>query len=274
MTDPIEINRRNWDERAAIHARDTTGFYGLDRVRSDDDRLHSIEAAELGDISRKKVLHLQCHIGTDTLRLVRLGASAIGLDFSAEAIRTARRLADEAGVKADFVVGRVDDAPELTPGPFDLVYVTWGAICWLPDLTVWARVIAKVLAPGGELYCADAHPSFVLMEEREGRLEPTYDFQTPVDRPLEFTSERTYTGDPTVMTHQSTREWIHSMSAILGALIEAGLTIRMFHEHEVLPSRALPMMVPSSDRRWRLPDAHPRLPLSFSLRARKDHLGI
>jgi SAM-dependent methyltransferase len=270
MIDPIEVNRRNWDERAIIHARDTTGFYRLDRVRSDDDRLHPIEATELGDISQKKVLHLQCHMGTDTLRLVRLGAIATGLDFSAEAIRTARRLTDEAGLQADFVEGRVDEAPRLAPGPFDLVYVTWGTICWLPDLKVWADVIRTVLAPGGELNLADAHPSFLLMEDRGGKLEPAYDFQTPVDHPLEFTSETTYTGDPTVMSHQATREWIHPLSAIIGALIEAGLTLNMFHEHELLPWRSLRIMVPASDGCWRLPDGHPRFPLSFSLRARRD----
>lgn len=270
MTDPIEINRRNWDERATIHARDTTGFYALDRVRSNEDRLHSIEAAELGDISRKKVLHLQCHIGTDTLRLVRLGAIVTGLDFSAEAIRAARRLADEAGLKADFVEGRVDEASRLAPGPFDLVYVTWGTICWLPDLTVWANAIAAVLAPGGELYFADAHPSFRIMEERGGKLEPAYDFRTPVDRPIEFTSETTYTGDQTVMINQSTREWMHPLSAILEALIGAGLAIKMFHEHEVLPWQDSRIMVPSSDGLWRLPDGCPRFPLSFSLKARKE----
>src|SRR5215831_9145970 len=269
MTDPIEINRRNWNERAVIHARDRTGFYGLDRVRSGEATLRSIEAVELGDISQKSVLHLQCHIGTDTLRLVRCGAIVTGLDFSAEAISVARRLASEARLKAEFVEGRVDEAPRLTPGPFDLVYVTWGTICWLPDLRVWARVIATVLAPGGELYFADAHPSFLLMEEREGKLEPMYDFQTPADRPLEFSDATTCTGDPTIMTHQSTREWIHPLSAILGAIIDVGLTIVMFREHEVLPWRGVPSLVPASDRLWRLPDGHPRIPLSFSVRAKK-----
>jgi SAM-dependent methyltransferase len=270
MTDPIEINRRNWDERAIIHARDTTKFYGLDRARSGEDGFHGVEAAELGDITGKKVLHLQCHIGTDTLRLVRCGAIATGLDFSGEAIQAARRLAGEAGLKIDFFEGHVDEAPRLTPGPFDLVYVTWGTICWLPDLMVWARVIATVLASGGELYFADGHPGFLLMEERGGKLEPTYDFETPVDRPLAFKEETTYTGDATVMTHQSTRQWIHPLSAILSSLIEAGLTIKMFHEHQILPWRGLPMMVPAPDGWWRLPDGHPQFPVSFSLRARKE----
>jgi len=270
MSDPIDINRRSWDERAIIHARDTTGFYGLDRVRSGKDRLRSFEAAELGDISGKRALHLQCHIGTDTLRLARCGAIVTGLDFSGEAIRVARRLAAEAGLAANFLEGRVDDAPRLAPGPFDLVYVTWGTICWLPDLTIWARVIAAVLAAGGELYLADAHPGFVLMEAPAGKLEPTYDFATPAERPLEFTTETTYNGDAAILTHQATREWLHPLSRIFGALIDAGLTINMFHEHETLPWRGSPLMVPASDGHWRLPDGHPRFPVSFSLKAHKQ----
>jgi SAM-dependent methyltransferase len=269
MVDPIDVNRRNWDERASIHARDTTGDYMLDRFRAGEDALHTIEAAELGDIFGKHVLHLQCHIGRDTLCLVRRGAVATGLDFSGVALDFARRLVDETGLRANFVQGTVDEAPYLTPGPFDLVFTTWGTICWLPDVRVWARVIASVLVPNGELYFADAHPGFLILEQHAGKLASMYDFQTPADRPLEFVDATTYTGDPTVMTHQSTREWIHSLSAILGALIDAGLTIAMFREHEVLPWRGLQCLVPASDRMWRLPDGYPRIPLSFSLRAKK-----
>jgi SAM-dependent methyltransferase len=269
MTDHIEINRRNWDERASIHARDTTGDYMLDRFRAGEDALHAIEAAELGDIQGKRVLHLQCHIGRDTLCLVRRGATATGLDFSAAALDVARRLSAESGLKADFVEGTVDQAPELTPGPFDLVFTTWGTICWLPDMKQWAKVIASVLAPGGELYFADAHPGFNVLEEHAGKYAPTYDYQTPPDRPLQFVTETTYTSDPTVMSHQSTREWIHSLSAVLGGLIEAGLTITMFHEHDVLPWQGLRSLVPASDRMWRLPDGVPRIPLSYSVRAKK-----
>ena len=269
MTDPFEVNRRNWDERVAIHARDATGDYMLDRFRAGEDALHSIEAAELGDISGKRVLHLQCHIGRDTLCLVRRGATVTGLDFSSAALDVARRLSAETGLKADFVEGTVDQAPALTPGPFDLVFTTWGTICWLPDMKQWAKTIATVLAPGGELYFADAHPGFNVLEDFAGKLVPTYDFQTPADRPLQFTNATTYIGDPTIMSHQSTREWIHSLSAVLGGLIDAGLTITMFREHEVLPWQGLPNLVPASERMWRLPDGVPRIPLSYSLRARK-----
>ncbi len=269
MTDHVEINRRNWDERAAIHARDVPGNYRLDRFRTGEDGLHAIEAAELGDIAGKRVLHLQCHFGLDTLSLVRRGAVVTGLDFSGAALAIARRLSDETGLKADFVEGTVDQAPQLTPGPFDLVYTTWGTICWLPDVTAWAKVIASVLAPGGELYFADGHPTFSVLEEVGGHYVPSYDFQTPADRPLRFEHELTYTGDPTVMSNRATRQWIHSLSAVLGGLIDAGLTITMFHEHEELPWRGLASLVPASDRMWRLPDGMPRIPLSYSLRAKK-----
>jgi SAM-dependent methyltransferase len=268
MLDPIDLNRRNWDERAVIHARDATGDYLLDRFRAGEDALHEIEAAELGDVAGKRVLHLQCHIGRDTLCLVRRGAVATGLDFSAAALEVARRLAAETGLAAEFVEGTVEEAPRLTPGPFDLVFTTWGTICWLPDVRAWAKVIAAVLQPRGELYFADAHPGYLLLEEEKGRLVPTFDFDTPLDRPLAFADATTYTGDPTVMVNQASRQWIHSLSSILGALIDSGLTITMFREHEVLPWSA-PLLVPDSERLWRLPDGHPRLPLSFSLRARK-----
>ncbi|MBV9980332.1 MAG: class I SAM-dependent methyltransferase [Bradyrhizobium sp.] len=269
MTDHIKINLLNWDERAAIHARDTTGDYMLDRFRAGEDPLHAIEAAELADISGKRVLHLQCHIGRDTLALARRGAIVTGLDFSEAALDVARRLSDETGLDAEFVRGTVDQAPDLTPGPFDLVFTTWGSICWLPDMAIWAQVVASVLAPGGELYFADAHPAFAVLEEFHGNLVPTYDYQTPADAPLQFVNETTYTGDPTILSHQSTREWIHSLSAVLGGLIDAGLTITMFHEHDVLPWRGLPILVPAADRLWRLPAGYPRIPLSYSLRAKK-----
>jgi len=273
MDDPIEVNRRNWDERAVIHARDTTGGYMLKRFLAGEDALHEIEAAELGNIAGKSVLHLQCHIGRDTLCLVRRGARATGIDFSGAALAVARQLSEASGLVADFIEATVDDVPRAAPGPFDMVFTTWGTICWLPDMRRWARVIAAVLAPRGELYFADAHPALYVLEEAAGKLVVTYDHRTPVERPLTFVEPTTYTGDPTIMTNRQTREWRHPLSAIIGGLIDAGMTITMFREHEILPWRALPSMVPASEGMWRLADGYPTVPLSFSLRARKSDRG-
>jgi len=117
-----------------------------------------------------------------------------------------------------------------------LVFATWGTICWLPDLNSWARAITKVLRAGGELYLADAHPGFQIMEKHDGRLYVAYDYQTPAERPLKFSDATTYTGDPTVMVHQETCVWRHALSTIFAALMDAGVTITMFREHEVLPA--------------------------------------
>jgi SAM-dependent methyltransferase len=269
LIDPIEVNRRNWDERARIHARDTTGDYMLERFIAGEDALHEIEAAELGSVAGKRVLHLQCHIGRDTLCLVRRGARATGVDFSGAALAVARQLSERTGLFANFIEGTVDDVPRLAPGPFDMVFTTWGTICWLPDMRQWARVIASVLAPGGELYFADAHPALRVLEEKAGRLVVTYGHRTPIERPLTFTEATTYTGDPTIMANQQSHEWMHPLSAVLGGLIDAGMTITMFREHEIVPWQALPSMVRAGERMWRLPETYPAVPLSFSLRAVK-----
>jgi SAM-dependent methyltransferase len=269
MSNSYEINRRNWDERAIIHGRDTTGEYALDRFRAGEDTVHRIEAAELGDIAGKRVLHLQCHIGRDTLSLVRRGAVATGLDFSAESLAVARRLASETGLNARFVERSIDQGASLDLGTFDLVYTTWGAINWLPELRSWAKLIASVLVPGGELYFADGHPNFLILEEIDGKLVPTYDFNTPESQPLTFVNSMTYTEDPTILTNKITHQWIHSVSSILTALMDADMSITMFREHDLLTWRAFPSMVIAGDRLWRLPSEHPRMPLSLSLRAKK-----
>jgi Methyltransferase domain len=127
-------NRRNWDERVAIHRRDATGFYAIERFLAGEKRLHAIESGELGEVSRKRLIHLQCHFGLDTLILAREGAIATGLDFSPAAIAEARRLATEIGIAADFVCADVYDARQAVEGEFDIAFTTWGTICWLPDI--------------------------------------------------------------------------------------------------------------------------------------------
>jgi SAM-dependent methyltransferase len=265
----LAANRRNWDERVPIHRRDRTGFYAVERFLAGEKHLHSIEVGELGDVAGKRVIHLQCHFGLDTLILARHGAIVIGLDFSPAAIAEARALAAQAGLRAEFVCANVYDAREAVTGDFDIAYVTWGTICWLPDLTGWARTIASLLAPGGYLYFADAHPNMLILEERDGRLVHEYPIDTPAEHPLVFDQTQTYSGDRTPLAATRTYEWIHSLSRIVGALLDAGLTLDFLHEHPALPWPLFPMLVRGEDGMWRLPDSVPAFPLSVSLRARK-----
>lgn len=268
MDEFFAVNRRNWEDRVPIHLRDATGAYRIDAFLAGADKLFPIEAAELGDIAGLRVLHLQCHIGLDTLSLARRGARVTGLDFSPGAIAAARDFARRTAIGADFVEGNVYDAPRLTPGPFDAVYTTWGTIGWLPDIRGWAKVIAAVLAPGGFLYFADGHPAALALEEKDGQLVTWYPWRTPPEAPLTLEATTTYTGDPTPLAHPQVCEWMHPVSDIVSALLDAGLAIEMLHEHDRLPWRLFPMMVEAGEGLYRLPERMPAMPLALSLRAR------
>jgi SAM-dependent methyltransferase len=265
----IAANRRNWDERVPIHRRDRTGFYAVERFLAGDKHLHAIQGGELGDVAGKRLIHLQCHFGLDTLILARHGAIVTGLDFSPAAIAEARRLAAQTGLPADFVCANIYDARQALAGDFDIAYVTWGTICWLPDLAAWGRTIAALLAPGGYLYFADAHPNMLILEERDSRLVHEYPIDTAPDCPLVFDQPHTYSDDTTPLRTTRTYEWIHSLSRIIGALLGAGLTLDFLHEHPGLPWPPFPMCARSTGGMWRLPDHIPAFPLSVSLRARK-----
>ena len=269
----MEAKRLNWDDRTAVHLRNRTGFYPVDRVRAGDDALGEPEDAELGDVARKRLVHLQCHFGLDTIRLARRRAIVTGLDFSTAAIAAARALAAELGVPARFVEGNVYDAPALLNAQYDIAFVTWGSIIWLPDIRLWAQIVAELLAPGGWLYLAEGHPSTLSLDEVDGRLVASQSWRTPPSAPFICDETTTYTGDPRPLGHTRSYEWCHPLSDIIGGLLEAGLHLDFLHEHERLPWRYFPMMEEAEDWGYRLPDGHPPLPLSFSLRASKRGLG-
>jgi SAM-dependent methyltransferase len=265
----FDVNRRNWEDRVPIHLRDATGFYKLQEFLAGRGSLGEIEAKEIGDVRGRRLLHLQCHFGLDTLTLARAGAEVTGLDFSPSAIAAARGLASRCNIAATFVEGNVYDAETLTPGPVDIVFTTWGTIVWLPDLARWARVIATVLKRGGFLYFADEHPALQTLDEVEGRLVVVYPWRTAPEAPLEFDAATTYNGDPTVLSHTKSYQWTHPLSDIVSALTDAGLAIEMLHEHECLPWRYCPMMLKAQDGWYRLPSGMPQVPLAISLLARK-----
>lgn len=264
-------NRLNWDDRAEIHLRDEAGGYRIQAFLAGEDNLHDIEHAEIGDVAGLRIAHLQCHIGIDTLCLARRGASCVGLDFSPRAIAAARGLAEKTGLEARFVEGDVHEARALLDGLFDMVYVTWGAIGWLPDMPRWASVVSSLLKPGGVLYLLEGHPSFMQLDERAADLRIDFDWRTPPDKPITMSEETSYTGDVTRIAHPVTHEWLHPISDVVNAVIGAGLRLERLNEHELLAWAFAPWMVPVEGRRrmWVLPEGFPRMPLAYSLTARK-----
>ena len=266
------LNKARWDEVVSIHV--ASPFYRVQEFLAGEDILLPIERAEIGDLAGKSLVHLQCHFGLDTLALARRGAKVTGLDFSQNAIAAARDLAARAGIDARFVEGNLYDAPHLIAERFDRAYVSWGAINWLPDIRGWARVVAEMLKPGGELYLLEGHPFALTLDQPDrdtggtGPLRPTFNYFGG-GAPLVFETATTYTGEATTLANTKTHEFAHGIGEILSALMEAGLTLTYFKEHDSLAWALWSMMQEGPDRMYRLPAGHPNLPLSFSLKARK-----
>jgi SAM-dependent methyltransferase len=267
-----ELNRANWNERVPIHL--AAPIYDRGRLHAGTARRNAIEEAELGPVDGMRLLHLQCHFGHDSLILAQQGATVVGLDFSPPAIAAARAIADELGLaeRARFVEADLYDAPTAIPesASFDRVYVTWGAICWLPDIAGWARIVAHFLKPGGSLYLAEGHPAALVLDDKAPQADGRPGFYVPYfhSEPLEFDDPTDYADSSARLTNSVTREWIHPISAVVTSLIAAGLRLDWLHEHDAITWRMFACLTQGEDRLYRWPDK-PWLPLAYSLQATK-----
>ncbi|MGB4272603.1 MAG: methyltransferase domain-containing protein [Propionicimonas sp.] len=286
--DYLAINRANWDSRAPLHAR----AYGIDRLLDDPSALSEVVAFDvprLGDIDGLDVLHLQCHIGTDTLSLHRLGARVTGLDLSGVSLAEARALAARAGASIDYVEAEVYSAVSALAGrTFDVVYTGIGALCWLPSIQRWAETVAALLRPGGRLFVRDGHPVLhALLAVRVADEHPDRDQQPTISGPGSLTpalelpyfeqseavrwrDEFTYAGAERVESPESL-EWNHGLAEIVTAVLGAGLQLTSLVEHDSVPWEALPGLMerdPATGE-YRLLDRPARLPASFTLTAAK-----
>lgn len=272
MTDYIDLNRANWDDRALAHA--LSPDYDVRRLVGDPSAISSIvelDRERLGDLNGQDVVHLQCHIGTDTLSLKRLGARSVtGVDLSPKSLQEARRIADEARVEVEYVEAEVSDAPTvLGDQRFDLVYTGVGALCWLPSVRRWAQTVATLLRPGGRLLLREFHPVLWAIDETQPELVLTYPYFEQPD-PLEWDSPETYVETDHVITATRTAEWNHGLGEIVTALLQAGLRLDELTEYDSAPEQVLPgRMRADGPAQWRLVDRPARLPASYTLHATK-----
>jgi len=260
-----EANRANWDERVPIHV--SGEFYDVASFKGGQERLQPFEIEEVGDVAGKELLHLQCHFGIDTLSWARRGARVTGLDFSVPAVEAARKLASDMGLEATFVQSDVYEAVGATGGhTFDIVYTGRGAIIWLPDIGRWARVVAGLLEPGGFLYLTEFHPFTDIFGDEDLSVEHDY-FQD--DNPRVWDEPGTYADLDAETSHNLTYEWNHTLGDVVSAVSAAGLSIELLHEYDYTMFRRWPLLEKSGFDTYRLPEDMPRLPLMYSLRARK-----
>ena len=263
-----------WDERAPAHA--ASPDYAFARFASDPGFLSNVvrfDLPRLGDISGLRGVHLQCHIGTDTVSLSRLGARMTGLDFSSAGLAEGRRLARLAQADVEFVEGDVYDAVELLGAEaFDLVFTGIGALCWLPDIRRWAQVVAALLRPGARLFIREGHPVLWALDDiaQDGRLVVEYPYFER-EEPTAWDEPGTYVETDAVFQHTVSHEWSHGLGEIVTALFEAGMQLTSLEEHDSVPWEAFPgHMQRLAGDEWRLTDRPWRIPHTYTLQAVKS----
>jgi len=264
-------NRAHWDERTALHLG--ARGYDLSALRAGRGRFNGIEEGELPALAGKRILHLQCHFGADSLKLAQCGAEmVVGLDFSGPAIAAARALAQEVGLadRVNFVEADLYAALEAIPEPgrFDMVFVTWGAICWLPDIKGWANIVARMLRPGGTLYLAEGHPAALVLDDATADAAGMPGFYAPYfgSAPVVYCETRDYIVGETRYENPTTYTWIHPLGEVVTSLVAAGMRLDWLHEHDAVPWRMFRILVKDERGLYRWPDRR-WLPLAFSLSA-------
>jgi SAM-dependent methyltransferase len=262
----LKINREMWNDWASLHAK--SEFYNVEGFKKGRCTLYPVELEEMGDISGKTLLHLQCHFGLDTLSWARRGARVTGVDFSDKAINIAHSLSKELDIEAEFVCANIYDLPENLSGKFDIVYTSAGVLCWLPDLKRWGEIIAHFLKPGGFFYILEGHPFMNML------LSDSPDIAGPeivrsyfyTAEPEEYQIDGSYAGVKTDKPHTG-NEWTHSMGDIINAIISAGLQVEFIHEFPKIFFKAMPYMEQDEEGYWRIPGD--KLPLTFTIKATK-----
>jgi SAM-dependent methyltransferase len=267
------VNRAHWDELVEVHLGPRG--YDLADLRNGRGTLDAIVESELPPVLGKRVLHLQCHFGRDTFVLAQRGAEVVGLDFSEPAISAAGRLSQELGLqsRARFVRADVYDAPKAIPElhGFDLVFVTWGAICWLPDISGWAEIVASFIKPGGSLYLAEGHPAALVFDSSTGSSDgrPGYFVPYFLEGPLICDDPRDYVNETARLKNARQYTFMHPLGSVITRLIGAGLTLNWLHEHDAITWRMFDNLVESPNGLYRWP-SEPWLPLSYSLLASRS----
>lgn len=260
--DYIEKNKASWNQRTDYHVR--SEFYKNDDFINGASSLNDIELQLLGDIKGKSLLHLQCHFGQDTLSLARLGAHVTGMDLSDKAIAQAQQLAMQINIDANFVCCDIYDLSSHLHQQFDIVYTSYGAIGWLPDMDKWAKVISHFLKPGGKFIIVEFHPVVWMFNANFKEVQYNYFNKETI---IELESG-TYADREAPIKHESV-SWNHSMSEVLNALIGQGLSIDRLNEYDYSPYNCFSETVKLDERKYRIKHLGDKIPMVYAIVATK-----
>ena len=262
LPDYININKKTWNNKTEVHV--ASDFYDNQSFLDGKSTLNSIELDLLGDLKNKNILHLQCHFGQDTLSLARLGAKVTGIDFADKAIEKAKEFNDRLGLDATFICCDIYDLPNCLSEKFDIVFTSYGAIGWLPDLLKWANVVSHFLNPNGKFVMAEFHPVVWMFDN---------DFKTifynyfNVETIIEDESG-TY-ADRYSAIEAKTITWNHPTSEVLNALISKDLEINCFNEFDYSPYNCFNEREEFEPSKFRIKHLENKIPMVFSILATK-----
>jgi SAM-dependent methyltransferase len=269
VQDAAEINRRRWDALATRHGQGEDSFYDVEGFLAGESTLSERElgqvAAAAGDVDGQALLHLQCHFGMDTLSWARRGARVTGVDFSPVAVQRARGLAEQAGLAAQFIEADVLELPADLAGRFDVVFASYGVLCWVRSAQAWMASAANCLRPGGALVLIDIHPLVGMLDTAQPLV---VDFPYGGEQPVTLASGSSYAVgnlDPSV---GQTVQWPHGLGEIVTGAVAAGLRVESLTEW--YEEDQDPKLVVGDDGLARFPIGSEYLPTSYGLRARRD----
>ena len=258
-------NQTFWDEIAPVHYKS----YDIEKLKQGKSLIDVIQKKEIGSVKDKSLLHLQCHIGTDSLSWVLEGARMTGVDFSKESIKIANKLKKILGLKAQFIESNIYDLPNILKEKFDIVYTSQGVLTWLKDIKAWGKLISHYLKPGGIFYIMEIHPLvYIFDSDKQGELKVKYSY-FPGEKPTLWDDDSPDYSEREYIPKNPTYEWTWPLGEILTSLIEAGLKIEFLHEYDKLFYKEFPDMVQDEEGWWYLPKYKGKIPLTFTLKAKK-----
>jgi len=263
-SDYFKINEETWDLKVPIHA--DSAFYELESFKEGKSSLNPIELEEMGEVYGKTLLHLQCHFGLDTMSWSRLGAKCTGIDLSAKGIEKAIEINKTLKLPTTFIQSNVYDVPENVSGQFDIVFTSYGVIGWLPDLNLWAKVIAEKLKPGGVFYMVEFHPIMWMFDYTKEQPELKYAYNQKEVIYEEY--KGTYADSESSMLSKE-YGWNHGLGEVVTALAGAGLSVEFLHEFDEAPYDVFPDMVKNTEGQYMLKEGNRLHPLLYSIKAIK-----
>lgn len=257
-TEYFKSNEILWNQRTKAHIE--SDFYDNESFLKGRNTLNEAELISLGNIEGKSIIHLQCHFGQDTLSMARMGAKTLGVDISPESIRIGRQLNEQLGLDTQFVCCNVLDTLDHVTDKFDIVFVTYGATCWLPDLKPWAEIVSTLLKPNGILYYHEFHPTFYIIDDKKKKIGyPYYNTGAMVE-----THKGSYTDGSSELELKEVF-WSHSMSELLTACMDVGLNLKMMKEHDFSPYDCFENMTEVSEGKFVIDINGVRLPHTLEM---------